>query len=305
VALDGLNVINGQFNFTAGALAFRQYRASDVKVDAALDNGTLHIARLAGRAWGGTVDASGSAEAKARRVTVKLAADGVDVNALLKNVAGKDLLEGTGRVSADVNTGGATVGAMRSALAGTVALHVRDGAVKGVNLARTLRQAKAALSMKADSVSQANAAEKTDFSELSASARIANGVAQNDDLDVKSPFLRIGGAGRFDIGRGTVDYTARAAVVETSKGQEGADLAALKGLTIPVQLSGPFEAIAWKIQWSGVAAKALENQLKDKLSERLGLKPVPAPASATNAAPAPQPQSDKDKLREKLKGLIK
>ena len=302
VALDGLSALNGQFNFAAGALAFRQYRASDVKLDATLDSGTLRIAKLAGRAWGGTIDGSGSAEAKSRRVAVKLAADGVDVNALLKTVAGKDLLEGTGRVNADVNTAGATVGAMRSALAGNVALHMRDGAVKGVNLARTLRQAKAALSMKADSVSQANAAEKTDFSELSASARIANGVAQSDDLDVKSPFLRIGGAGRFDIGRGTVDYTARAAVVETSKGQEGAELAALKGLTIPVQLSGPFDAITWKIQWSGVAAKALENQLKDKLSERLGLKPVPAPASA---APAPQPKSDKDKLRDELKRIFK
>ena len=270
MALDGLNAVNGQFNFTAGALAFRQYRVSDVKVDAALDNGTLQIAKLAGRAWGGTIDGSGSAEAKDRHIAVKLAADGVDVNALLKNVAGKDLLEGTGRVTADVNTGGATVGAMRSALAGTVALHVRDGAIKGVNLARTLRQAKAALAMKSDSVSQASTAEKTDFSELSASARIADGVAQSDDLDIKSPFLRIGGAGRFDIGRGTIDYTARATVVGSPNGQDGADLAALKGVTVPVVLSGPFDAIGWKIQWSGVAAKALENQLRDKLDRAVG-----------------------------------
>ena len=305
VALDGLNAVNGQFNFTAGALAFRQYHATDVKVDATLDNGTLHVAKLAGRAWGGTIDGSGSAESKAKRIAVKLAADSVDVNALLKTVAGKDLLEGTGRVTGDVNTAGATVGAMRSALAGTVALHVRDGAVKGVNLARTLRQAKAALSMKADTVSQANTSEKTDFSELSASARIANGVAQSDDLDIKSPFLRIGGAGRFDIGRGTVDYTARATVVETSKGQEGADLASLKGLTVPVVLSGPFDAIGWKIQWSGVAAKALENQLKDKLAERLGIKPVPAPASAAAPGASTPKQSDKDKLREKLNRLFK
>jgi AsmA protein len=303
VALDGLNAVNGQFNFTAGALAFHQYRVSDVKVDAALDNGTLHIAKLAGRAWGGTVDGSGSAEAKSRRITVKLAADKVDVNAMLKNVAGKDLLEGTGRVTADVSTAGATVGALRSALAGTVALQVRDGAVKGVNLARTLRQAKAALAMKTDSVNQASTTEKTDFSELTASARIASGVAQSDDLDVKSPFLRISGAGRFDIGRGTIDYTARATVIGSPVGQDGAELAALKGVTVPVVLSGPFEAIGWKVQWSEVAGKVLENQLKDKLSERLGIKPA-APASA-GAAAASTPQSSKDQLREQLKGLFK
>jgi AsmA protein len=302
VALDGLNAVNGQFNFTAGALAFRQYRATDVKVDAALDNGSLRIARLAGRAWGGTVDGSGSAESKSRRVAVKLAADGVDVKALLSDVAGKDLLEGTGRVTADLNTAGATVGAMRSALGGNVALHLRDGAVKGVNLARTLRQAKAALALKGDALTQANATEKTDFSELSATARIAGGVATSDDLDVKSPFLRIGGAGRFDIGRGTVDYTAKATVTGAPTGQDGADLAALKGVTVPVRLSGPFDAIGWKIEWSGVAAKALENQLKDKLAERLGVKPVPQPGAAS--APQ-QPQSDKDKLRDQLKRIFK
>jgi len=306
VALDGLNAVNGQFNFTAGALAFQQYRVNDVRLDAMLDNGTLRIARLAGRAWGGTIDGSGGAEARSHRVAIKLAADGVDVNALLKNVAGKDLLEGTGRVTADVNTAGATVGALRSALAGSVALHIRDGAVKGVNLARMLRQARAALAMKTDALTQANATEKTDFSELSASARIVNGVATSDDLDVKSPFLRIGGAGRFDIGRGTVDYTARATVVGSPTGQEGADLAALKGVTVPVVLSGPFDAIGWKVQWSAVAGKVIEKQLQDKLAERLGVKPVPGAGASNANAPASAPQlSDKDKLREQFKRLLK
>jgi AsmA protein len=299
VALDGLEAIDGHFDVSAGAFAFRQYKLADVKIDAALDGGTLRIARLVGRAWGGTIDASGTAEARSRRVAVKLAADNVNINALLKDVAGKDLLEGTGRVSADVNTAGATVGALRSNLGGSVALRVTDGAIKGINLARSFRQAKALLGSQ-DASTKASSAEKTDFSELRASARIAGGVAQSDDLDVKSPFLRIGGAGRFDIGRGTVDYTARATVVETSKGQEGAELAALRGVTVPVQLSGPFDAIDWRIRWSEVASKAIENKLKDKLSEKLGAKlGLPAPAAS---APA---QSPKDQLREKLKGLIR
>lgn len=304
VSLDGLNAIDGRFDVSAGAFAFRQYKVSDVKIDAALDAGTLRIARLAGRAWGGAIDVSGSAEARSKRVAVKLAADGVNVNALLKDVAGKDLLEGTGRVSADVNTSGATVGAMRSALAGTAALRLANGAVKGVNLARALRQAKAALSGRQDAVSKAASTERTDFSELSATARIAGGVATSDDLDVKSPFMRIGGAGRFDIGRGLIDYTARATVVGTSKGQEGAELAALKGVTVPVHLTGPFEAIDWRIQWSGVAAAAIESKLKEKLGEKLGARlglPGAAPASGA-AASAP---SQKDRLREQLKGLLR
>jgi AsmA protein len=306
VALDGLNAVDGKFNLSAGSFAFRQYKASDLKIDATLEAGVLRIARLAGRAWNGALDLNGTVDAKSQRVALKANADGVNVNALLKDVAGKDLLEGTGRVVADVTTRGATVGTMRSNLDGSVALRLVNGAVKGVNLARSFRQAKAAVGGQ-DASASANATEKTDFSELTGSVRITDGVGRSDDLEVKSPFLRIGGAGTFDIGRGVIDYTARATVVETSKGQEGAELAALKGVTVPVKLSGQFEAIDYRILWSRVAASVLENTLKNTLSGTLGGR-LGAPAGAASAASAPQPQapqSSKDRLRDKLKGLIK
>jgi AsmA protein len=298
VAMDGLTALNGRFNISAGQLVYRQYNVAEAKLDAALDGGTLRVARLAGNAWGGSIDGSGVAEAKSKRINVKLVANNVNANALLKDVAGKDLLEGTGRVSADLSSSGASLGALRSNLAGAAALQLRDGAIKGVNLARTLRQARAALSMKRDEVSKASAAEKTDFSELTASARIEGGVARSDDLDLKSPFLRIGGSGRFDIGQGRIDYTARATVAPTATGQDGAELAALRGVTVPVQLSGPFEAIDWKVQWSAVAAAAVENKLKEKLGEKLFGKPAEPAASG---APA---QSIEDKAKEKLRGLF-
>ena len=306
VLLDGLRAVNGQFALSAGEFVFRQYKLADARLDATLDGGTLRIARLAGRAWGGSIDASGSADARTQRIAIKLAASGVNVNALLRDVAGKDLLDGTGRVTADVTTSGRSLSEMRSRLAGSAALQLRDGAIKGINLARSLRQAKAALSMKQDAVTKAQQTEKTDFSELTASARIADGVARSDDLDLKSPFLRLGGAGQFDIGRGRIDYVARATVVGAAAGQDAGELAALRGVTVPVLLSGPFEAIDWKIQWSGVAAAAVQNKLRDKLGEALGGKLGLPGAGAPAAGAASAPVTAKDKLKESLlKGLFK
>ncbi len=67
-------------------------------------------------------------------------------------------------------------------------------------------------------------------------------------------------------------------------------------------IDGPIEAIDWKIQWSGVAAAAIENQLKDRLAEKLGAKLGTAPVAAgADSAPA----SPQDRLKEKLKGLFK
>ena len=100
-----------------------------------------------------------------------------------------------------------------------VPIKLRDGAIKGINLAKSLRQAKAAIGLQQDAVQKASETEKTDFSELSASFQIADGVARSKDLDVKSPFLRLGGEGAVDIGKGRIDYTARATVTSTAAGQ--------------------------------------------------------------------------------------
>ncbi len=297
VDLSGLRALNANVSLRAGALAFRQYRLSDARVEAQLDNGMLKVPVLQARAWGGTLDANALADARANRIAVKAVANGVNVNALLQDVAAKDILEGTGRVNVDVDTTGRSIGELRSHLRGTAALNLRDGAIKGINLAKSLRQAKAALSLRADASEKARQTEKTDFSELSASFQIADGVARSNDLDMKSPFIRLGGDGAIDIGRGRIDYTARATVTSSAAGQGGAELAALKGLTVPVRLTGPFDAIDWKIQWSAVAAGALQNKLEDKLKGKLGLQPAQPGASA----PAPKQQL-KDKL---LKGLFK
>ncbi len=297
IDLAPLRSVNGSFGLRAGSLAVRHYRIADARLDAVLDAGMLRVNALHGKVWNGSVDGSAFADARAGRVGLKAVASGVDVNALLRDVAAKDLLEGRGRLSVDVDGVGRSSTELKSRLRGSASLQLRDGAVKGINLAQRLRQARAALTQRTDHVQKASQTEKTDFSELNASFQIADGVARSSDLDLKSPFLRLAGEGAADIGRNRIDYTVRATVADTTKGQDGADLAALRGLTVPVRLTGPFEAIDWKIEWSGVAAAFVRNQLEDKLKERLGLKP---------ANPSqPGQGSTKDQLRDALKGLFK
>ena len=296
VDLSGLRAVDGQFSVQAANFAFQQYRVADARIAATLDSGMLRVTELRGKAWGGQVDATAFADARASRVAVKGVASGVNVNALVKDVAAKDWIEGTGKVSIDVDSAGHSVNEMKSRLKGNAALQLRDGAIKGINLAKSLREAKSALAMRRDAAQKASQTEKTDFSELSASFQIADGVARSRDLDLKSPFLRLGGEGAIDIGKGRIDYVARATVAATATGQGGAELAALKGLTVPVRLSGPFEALDWKIEWSAVVAGAVTAQLKDKLGEQLGLK---SPAAAASSV------SPRDALKNRLKGLLK
>lgn len=301
VDLSGLRALDGQFSLRAGRFAYRQYRLDDAAIDATLQGGMLRVTQLKGRAWGGALDATAFADARASRVAVKGSASGVDVNALVRDLADKDWITGTGRVALDLDTAGRTVGEMKSRLKGSAALQVRDGAIKGINLARTLRQAKAALSLKEDAAVKGVPTEKTDFSELSATFQIAEGVARSRDLELKSPFLRVSGEGAIDVGAGRIDYLARTTLTPSAKGQDAADLGALRGLTVPVRLVGPLQAPDWRIQWSAVAAEAVTQKLQDKIGEKLAEKlGAPRPGGAASGTASPQ-----DVLKDTLKGLFK
>ena len=302
VDLSALRSLDGQFSLQAANFAVQRYKVAAARIDATLNGGLLRVTTLQGKVWGGSVDASALAEAATGRVGFKGAASGININSALKDVAAKDWMDGTGRVTMDVEATGRSVNALKSKLQGQMALQLRDGAIKGINLAKSLRQAKAAIGLQQDAVQKASETEKTDFSEMSASFQIANGVAHNKDLDVKSPFLRLGGEGAIDIGQSRIDYVARATVTGTAKGQDGADLAALKGLQVPVRLTGPFNALDWKVEWSSVVAGAvtqgLKNEVRSRLEEKLGLKPADPAASASATKP-------KDALKGVLKGLFK
>ncbi len=302
VDLSALRSLDGQFSLQAANFAVQRYKVAAARIDATLNGGLLRVTTLQGKVWGGSVDASALAEAATGRVGFKGTANGININSALKDVAAKDWMDGTGRVTMDIEATGRSVNALKSKLQGQMALQLRDGAIKGINLAKSLRQAKAAIGLQQDAVQKASETEKTDFSEMSASFQIADGVARNKDLDVKSPFLRLGGDGTIDIGQGRIDYVARATVTGTAKGQDGADLAALKGLQVPVRLTGPFDALAWKVEWSSVVAGAvtqgLKNEVRSRLEEKLGLKPADPAASAPATTP-------KDTLKGVLKGLFK
>ncbi|RZI83667.1 MAG: AsmA family protein [Rubrivivax sp.] len=308
VDLSALKAIDGQFKLSAGKLAFRQYRLSDAELAATINHGHLTLSRLATGAWGGRVVANGSADAGSQRLGLQAQAEGINVLAMLKDVAGRDMLEGTGQVKLDVQTGGARVSQLVAGLNGSAAMQLRDGSVKGINLAKSLREFKAQLSGQSDAVQKAAQSEKTDFTEMTATFQIKNGVAHNEDLAAKSPFLRVGGKGDINLVARRLDYTVSATVTGTVKGQDGASANALNGVTVPVKLSGPFDAPDWKIAWSQVAVGALQNtvksRLEDQLKARLGLGSAAPAASGASAPPKPKDAVEKQ-LRDQLKGLFR
>ena len=265
-ALKGLNA-NGSIKI--GALKIANVKAANVRVDVKAANGRVDVSPIAANLYQGSLAGALSVQAAATPViAIKQNLTGINVGPLLKDAANFDSLEGRGNLSFNVSGQGNTVSAIKKALNGNASIKLADGAIKGINIAGSIRDAKAKLgTLKGDKTQAASQTDKTDFSELTATFNIKNGVAHNNDLSGKSPLLRLGGDGDIDIGNETLDYLVKATVVATAAGQGGKELGDLKGLTVPVKLSGPFTAPQYKIDFSGIAASAAKAVVETKKEE--------------------------------------
>ena len=269
VDLSGLKGLRADGKLAFGALQVQGLKLADVKAQLRAADGRADLEPHSAKLYEGTLQGALSLNASGNRLALKETLANVAIGPLVKDLMGRDALEGRGNVTLEVAAAGASVNAMKKSLGGTARVALRNGAVKGFNLTEALRKTKAAFGSKSAQQQSSDPSQRTDFSEMTASFVIRNGVARNDDLDVKAPLVRLGGAGDIDIGNSQLNYVARATVVATAKGQGGADLDHLAGLTVPVKLTGTFDAPKYEIDYRSLATDAVKAKAKEKLQEKL------------------------------------
>ncbi len=165
--------------------------------------------------------------------SARISADGVSALPLLKAVAGFDWLSGATTARINVQGRGASQRAMIRSMDGTASLNFANGAIEGLNIARIVRGVRQGKFNNFDRIP----GEKTDFSALSASFKLNQGVANNGDLSLVGPLLRATGAGAINVGGRAIDYRLVPKVVGSLEGQGGADAS---GLSIPLLIKGPW-----------------------------------------------------------------
>lgn len=264
IDLSALQSLDATGTLKVAVLKIANLKVGDIRLALKLARGKAEISPLTATLYGGRLDGALSASAgKPQRLAARLNLQAIHIGPLLKDALDQQPVDGRGNVTLDLGTSGATLSQFKKGLNGTASLALKEGALNGINIAAALRDAKARLGGGAQQ-GKAEGQEKTDFTELGASFRITNGVARNDDLAAKTPLLRLGGSGDIFIAEDRLDYTVRATVVPTLQGEGGPELEQLKGLTIPVRLSGPYTAIGWKIDFGSLAG----NRAKELLEQR-------------------------------------
>lgn len=270
IDLAPLQALNLRGALKVASLKVMNLKASSIRLQLKVQGGQAEINPLAAALYGGGVNGTLSVSAgKPQRLAARLDLRDINIGPLMKDLLDQQPVDGRGNVALNLSTGGNTVSQFKRGLNGTAGVQLKDGAINGINIAGALRSAKARLGGGTQEGSAA-AQKKTDFTEFGASFRITDGVAHSEDLAAKTPLLRLGGKGDIFIAEDRLDYTVRATVVPSLQGQGGPELEQLKGLTIPVRLSGPYTGIGWKIDFGSLAtdrARELVDQRKSQLQQ--------------------------------------
>ncbi|WP_139708095.1 AsmA family protein [Aeromonas allosaccharophila] len=255
-----------------GSLRLKGLDLGAVDLQVVLAKGLLTLKQFSATVAGGQVNANGVLDARQQPVTYKVhkQVTGVNIRPLLQTLAQSDLLEGKGDLDVQVQGRGLSALALRNWMQGKVTLKLSDGALHGINLPEMIREARATLSGKG--AEQVKEARKTDFSALTASFQIADGIARSNDIQLFAPALRVKGEGQTALVPESLDFLFLTSIVESSKGQGGKDVDELKEITIPVRIGGHWQAPSYQLDVKALLSnnKLLEDKAR-KEAER-GLK---------------------------------
>ncbi len=319
--------VNGVFS--VGNVKVSNLTTRDIVVPIKAKGGKLGVENLTALMYEGKLDTTAGLDVNGATpaYSLKMSLDGIQADPLLADLTQKDsFLSGAGRVSADITTSGNTVNGLTAGLNGGFDTAFTDGSINGINLGYQIRRAKAALSGQRLGADAQDV--KTDFSSLAVSGAFNQGVMTSTDLDMRSPLLRVGGAGTVDLPGEAVDYTLTTLITGTAQGQGGDDLASLKGvkLDVPIigtfaELSANFASVILKGMRDNITgnlknqAKALADQEAAKLKAQAQEQADKAKAQAEAALKAQQDAAKdklneaadaaKDKAKDKLKSLFK
>ena len=298
IDLKALNDLNAELDLGVDGLAIRKIKVGESSLMVRLRDGVLvtDLTKLAMYGGNGRATVTTNAKGPVPSVTVDFALADFQANPFLTDVMDFERLEGTAHADAKVSTRGRSQREMISALSGGGKVQFLNGAIRGINLAAMARNVTSAFLD-----SGAGAPQKTDFSEITGTYRIAGGIVTNDDLQMLAPLMRLTGKGQVDLPKRQVNYRLEPKLVATTEGQGGA--AGAKGITVPVIIKGPFHDLSYGPDLSG-AVEGLAREPGKALDSLKGLIPGQGSGGSGTEKPADEPSSQPSGPLDGLKDLF-
>lgn len=285
-----LGLVEGDIALSAGSMALGVTRLENLSTRITIDRSraVAQITRLG--VFGGSVTGQLVANNRAGlSIGGDLTASEVDLNRMLRDLAGITRFTGSATAQLDFLASGSSVAAWMSSLSGSGRIETGRGTISGIDLDRLFRSGDAT-------------GGTTIFDATTATFAISDGVLRNDDLRMQLASITATGEGTVDLGQQRLNYLFTPVALKDDQG---------RGIAIPVRVRGPWSGpqilpdLERAIQLNAdIDKQELEQRAKDKvqseLQEALGVERTEGESGEDAIR-----RGLEDKLKNELQNLFK
>lgn len=310
IPVDMIRALNASGSFKIDRALLSGMEFTNVQLGLNSENGRLRLYPLSAELYDGTYNGDVQIDAAndIPSISVNENIAGVNLAALAKSMFDQENISGSINGSFVLSGRGQSVAEIRQDLDGNMAFELVDGAWEGTDVWHELRAARAMFRQEPAPEPQLPA--RTEFTTVSASGTVLNGIFENNDLFAELPFLQITGNGMVDLPAAQINYAVQARVLEGPEfvsSVSAEELADFTKASIPLKITGPLSAPniqpdieALLRQQVDQAIEEKTEELKNRLFDRL-LKNDgdPADEEATDKE-AVEEESLEDQLKNKL-----
>src|SRR5690606_17087480 len=161
---------------------------------------------------------------------------------------------------------------------------------KGIDVMQTLREVNDVVrnmfsGQLPDVLTQFDMGRRTNFTSLDVDVALSQGQGTVKKLDLVAPLLHVtqGTPATVDLVNDQLDLMLNVRLSGAKPaGQQEAELPDLKGVTVPMRVSGPFNKLGYQVQWKEIGSKVVKDAVRggliDLLNTQIGKPPEPAAA---------------------------
>ena len=259
---------NGSFEIERAFLSGMEFTNLELGLQSA--GGKLRLNPLAADLYDGTYngDVRIDASQDIPSISVHERLAGVNLASLAKSMFEQDNITGTINGSFALSGAGRNLAAIRQDLDGNMSLEIFDGAWEGTDVWHQLRTARAMF--RQEPAPAPDLPARTEFTSVSATGMVTDGIFENDDLIISLPFLQLTGKGFVDLPAGQVDYSAEARVLDKPELMSGVtedELADFTKTVVPIKITGSLNSPSVRPDFEAVFRQQVEGALDEKKEE--------------------------------------
>jgi len=239
-------------------LIYNKLTFTDASLTLKANDGVINVAPLVASAYQGKANINASLNVNAQEPSYGLDFDlaGVRSEEILMVLFGEKHLSGSAAFNTSIKMSGNTITALKQSMSGQYETSFKEGTIHGSKLAAKLLEAQNAIrKLQGKPVIEDNTPDETEFSLMTASGPISNGILENDNLSITAPRFNVTGKGNVKFPVSELDYTVRLAMAQ-EEGQQS--------YYLPLRVHGPFIDLSYTLKVEELAKQRLDIE-KDKL----------------------------------------